>query len=98
MNIIKLIGISLIKIVVMIIVDVKVTQKRSPRIINRALMNYHLQTVAKFRPDGTVYPVKIMNMSWSADHRVIEGATMARFSNLWKSYLENPSTMLLHLQ
>lgn len=41
-----------------------------------------------------VSPTTIMNISWSADHRVIDGATLARFSNTWKSYLENPSLML----
>ncbi|GAU89677.1 hypothetical protein RvY_02197 [Ramazzottius varieornatus] len=40
----------------------------------------------------------IMQVSWSADHRVIDGASMARFSNLWKSYLENPSLMLLDMK
>jgi 2-oxoisovalerate dehydrogenase E2 component (dihydrolipoyl transacylase) len=35
-----------------------------------------------------------MHVSWSGDHRIIDGATMVRFNNLWKSYLENPITML----
>ena len=37
-----------------------------------------------------IKPSTIMNISWSADHRVIDGATVARFSKLWASYLENP--------
>jgi 2-oxoisovalerate dehydrogenase E2 component (dihydrolipoyl transacylase) len=41
-----------------------------------------------------IRPTTIMNVSWSADHRVIDGATVARFSNEWKGYLENPASML----
>lgn len=52
----------------------------------------------KFDENDNVYKAHIVNVSWSADHRVIEGATMARFSNLWKSYLENPASMLMDLR
>lgn len=44
--------------------------------------------------DAEVRPVTIMNVSWSADHRVVDGATVARFSNLWKQYVEHPQRML----
>lgn len=37
---------------------------------------------------------RVMAISWAGDHRVIDGATMARFSNLWKAYLEEPAAML----
>lgn len=36
--------------------------------------------------------------SWTADHRVIDGVTVAQFSNLWKAYLENPALMLMGLR
>ena len=39
-----------------------------------------------------------MQVSWSADHRVIDGATMARFSNLVKNSLENISVLLMDLK
>lgn len=57
-----------------------------------------IQEVPKFDEDDNIYKAYIVNVSWSADHRVIEGATMARFSNLWKSYLENPASMMMDLR
>ena len=46
----------------------------------------------------TPRPSTVMNVSWSADHRVVDGATVARFSNLWKDLLESPSRMLAELR
>ncbi|XP_077980987.1 lipoamide acyltransferase component of branched-chain alpha-keto acid dehydrogenase complex, mitochondrial-like [Glandiceps talaboti] len=57
-----------------------------------------IQAVPRFDEDDQVYKAYVMNVSWSADHRVIDGATMARFSNLWKSYVENPETMIFDLK
>jgi 2-oxoisovalerate dehydrogenase E2 component (dihydrolipoyl transacylase) len=37
-------------------------------------------------------------MTWSADHRIIDGATIANFATLVKRYLEEPASMLLHLK
>ena len=44
-------------------------------------------TCAYYGPDGG-----------AADHRVLDGATIARFSNVWKGYMEAPSTMLAMLR
>ncbi|KAK2491153.1 hypothetical protein MC885_017599 [Smutsia gigantea] len=57
-----------------------------------------IKALPRFNQNGEVYKAQIMNVSWSADHRIIDGATMSRFSNLWKSYLENPAFMLLDLK
>ncbi|XP_067846691.1 lipoamide acyltransferase component of branched-chain alpha-keto acid dehydrogenase complex, mitochondrial [Heptranchias perlo] len=57
-----------------------------------------IQVLPRFNDKGEVIKAQIMNVSWSADHRIIDGATMARFSNLWKSYLEKPASMLLDLK
>ena len=51
----------------------------------------------RYDEKGNLVKVSIMQVSWTADHRVIDGATMARFSNAWIGYLEKPTTMLLHL-
>ncbi|KAJ2452742.1 hypothetical protein EV183_002721 [Coemansia sp. RSA 2336] len=45
-----------------------------------------------------VVPRHILVTSWSADHRVVDGATMARFAVLYKRLLEHPEIMLANLK
>jgi 2-oxoisovalerate dehydrogenase E2 component (dihydrolipoyl transacylase) len=40
----------------------------------------------------------ILNISWGGDHRALDGATLARFSNSWKGYMEKPSTMIISMK
>ncbi|CAB1098012.1 unnamed protein product [Ectocarpus sp. CCAP 1310/34] len=55
-----------------------------------------MQRVPRFDAVDTdkVVASKVIPVSWSADHRVVDGGTLARFSNTWKAYLENPALML----
>ncbi|SFB90626.1 2-oxoisovalerate dehydrogenase E2 component (dihydrolipoyl transacylase) [Marinospirillum celere] len=57
-----------------------------------------IQELPRFNAQGEVVARQLMNISWSGDHRVIDGATMARFCNIWKSYLEQPARMLVDLR
>ncbi|KAJ3301661.1 hypothetical protein HDV03_000502 [Kappamyces sp. JEL0829] len=41
---------------------------------------------------------EILSVSFNADHRVIDGATVARFVQLWKTYLEKPSLLTANLK
>ena len=56
-----------------------------------------IQKLPRFDASGQLQERKIMTVSWSGDHRVIDGATIARFNNCWKNYLEKPLSMLATL-
>ena len=59
---------------------------------------FRVQDVVQMGPDGGLRMAPSMPISWGADHRVVDGATLAKFSNTWKAYLEHPELLLLHLQ
>ncbi|XP_039748694.1 lipoamide acyltransferase component of branched-chain alpha-keto acid dehydrogenase complex, mitochondrial isoform X2 [Pararge aegeria] len=56
-----------------------------------------IQVLPRFDSEGNVVKAHILSVSWSADHRVIDGVTMARFSNQLKEYLEDPQKLILDL-
>lgn len=45
---------------------------------------------------GEIVPGKIMNVTLSVDHRVIDGVAAAEFLKAVQNYLENPVVLLLH--
>ncbi|KAF8264344.1 2-oxoacid dehydrogenases acyltransferase-domain-containing protein [Lactarius quietus] len=46
------------------------------------------------RGDGTGERRLKMAVSWSADHRVVEGAELAAFVETWRGYVEQPERMI----
>jgi len=57
-----------------------------------------IREVPRFDSSGNLVPVRIMHFSWAADHRVIDGATVARFSNRLKQFIEEPVLMLAEMR
>ncbi|KAL6242040.1 hypothetical protein RBB50_010951 [Rhinocladiella similis] len=57
-----------------------------------------IKKIPVFAEDGvTVRPAQVVSMSWSADHRVVDGATMARMATVVQRYLEEPGSMIVDL-
>ncbi|KAI9765279.1 MAG: hypothetical protein M1840_007478 [Geoglossum simile] len=56
------------------------------------------KTVPAFDATGAVVPRTVVNMSWSADHRVVDGGTMARMANRVKQYIEEPELMIAKMR
>lgn len=52
----------------------------------------------KYRPrydaQDQLVRTPVMDVSWAADHRILDGATVARYFKDWKIYVENPSLIL----
>ncbi|CAK9799336.1 Lipoamide acyltransferase component of branched-chain alpha-keto acid dehydrogenase complex, mitochondrial [Anthophora quadrimaculata] len=65
----------------------------SPQIVIGAFGK--VQKLPRFDDKGNVIAANIISISWAADHRVVDGVTMAKYSNLWKHYIENPSFLLI---
>ncbi|ART81873.1 dihydrolipoamide acetyltransferase [Oceanisphaera profunda] len=53
--------------------------------------------VPRFNEQGECESQAIMMVCWSADHRVIDGATLARFNRRWCQYLMQPERMWAQL-
>lgn len=56
------------------------------------------RAVPVFDDAGEVTRGDMVNFSWSADHRVVDGATMARMGNRVRELIESPELMLLKLR
>lgn len=56
------------------------------------------KAVPAFAEDGTIVRREETVFSWSADHRVVDGATAARCAATVKTYLENVEQMLVKLR
>ena len=69
---------------------------RDQQIENDALGK--VQRLPRFDDEGNVVEAHVMQCSWAGDHRVIDGAEMARFAQLFKAYLEDPTAMLAELR
>ncbi|XP_047336556.1 lipoamide acyltransferase component of branched-chain alpha-keto acid dehydrogenase complex, mitochondrial-like [Impatiens glandulifera] len=54
--------------------------------------------VPHFDVDGNLYPATVMTINIGADHRVLDGATVARFCNEWKLLIEKPQLLLLNMK
>lgn len=54
-----------------------------------------MQTLPRYDEAGRVVPRKIMNLSSSFDHRIVDGYEAALLVQALKGYLENPATLFM---
>jgi 2-oxoisovalerate dehydrogenase E2 component (dihydrolipoyl transacylase) len=54
-----------------------------------------LQTLPRYDAEGRVVPRKIMNLSSSFDHRIVDGYEAAKLIQEMKALLENPATLFM---
>lgn len=57
-----------------------------------------MRTIPAFDEAGHVVRKQVCNFSWSADHRVVDGATMARAAEIVRGFVEDPDSMVVHLR
>ena len=54
--------------------------------------------IPAFDEHDRVVKKEVMNFSWSADHRVVDGATMARMAERVRAFVEEPALMMTKLR
>jgi 2-oxoisovalerate dehydrogenase E2 component (dihydrolipoyl transacylase) len=57
-----------------------------------------MRTIPAFDENDAVIKKHVCNFSWSADHRVVDGATMARAADVVRQVVEEPDVMVMHLR
>ncbi|RDA84454.1 hypothetical protein CP532_2144 [Ophiocordyceps camponoti-leonardi (nom. inval.)] len=57
-----------------------------------------LRAVPAFDDQDRVVKRHVCNFSWCADHRVVDGATLARAAGVVRRVVEEPDVMLMHLR
>ncbi|KAI1105221.1 2-oxoacid dehydrogenases acyltransferase-domain-containing protein [Jackrogersella minutella] len=73
----------------------------SPVIVDRevAILGVgRVRAAPAFDAEDNVVKRHVCNFSWSADHRVVDGATMARAADVVRRIVEDPDVMILHLR
>ncbi|KAL8719906.1 MAG: hypothetical protein Q9225_003165, partial [Loekoesia sp. 1 TL-2023] len=56
------------------------------------------RTIPAFDEAGEVVRKEVMHFSWSADHRVVDGASVARCAEGVRGLVEKPERMLLYMR
>ena len=56
-----------------------------------------VKSIPVFDEDGELQKAEVMKLSWSADHRVVDGATMARAAEVVRQYLEEVGKMTVDM-
>lgn len=73
----------------------------SPVIVERevAILGIgRMRVVPAFDDADRVVRKHVCNFSWSADHRVVDGATLARAAEVVRRVVEEPDVMVMHLR
>ncbi|KAL9943136.1 hypothetical protein D7B24_003654 [Verticillium nonalfalfae] len=73
----------------------------SPVIVERevAILGIgRMRPVPAFDDAGQIVKKHVSNFSWCADHRVVDGATMARAAEVVRRLVEEPDVMVMHLR
>ncbi|KAI0008035.1 2-oxoacid dehydrogenases acyltransferase-domain-containing protein [Xylariaceae sp. FL0662B] len=73
----------------------------SPVIVERevAILGIgRIRAIPAFDDQDRVIRKQVCNFSWSADHRVVDGATLARAADVVRKIVEEPDVMVLHLR